>query len=87
MEGRAIANKEDIAFITLTRSHVTSEKLAKGENDDKGGGGGRTCPHKTVSVLLRAPGILKLGLQEILASKQRIQARPSQDFWIYFKNY
>jgi hypothetical protein len=42
---------------------------------------------KTVSVLLRVPGVLKLGLQEILASKQRFQARPSQDFWIYFKNH
>jgi hypothetical protein len=41
----------------------------------------------TVSILLRAKGILKLGLQEILVSKQRFEARPSQDFWIYFKNH
>jgi hypothetical protein len=54
-------------------------------------GEGALAPTKpafpTVSILLRAPGILKLGLQEILASKQRIQVWPSQDFWIYFKNY
>jgi hypothetical protein len=77
MEGRAIANKENIAFITLPRSHVTSKKLAKKcENDAKGGGGGRSCPHKTSipkswhpfesARRSQACSVFKLGLLKIL---------------------